>query len=93
MWTTLCALIALVFGVQPVAFSKRHVPLSIQHLAVSIENWPSWRGPTGNGISTETNLPLHWSRTENVAWKLAMPAFSGIDPRRLGASDLPERRR
>jgi len=80
MRTTLCALVALVFGIQHVAFSIQHVPFSIQRLAFSTENWPSWRGPTGNGISTETNLPLHWSRTDNVAWKLAMPAFSGSTP-------------
>jgi outer membrane protein assembly factor BamB len=44
------------------------------------ENWPQWRGPTRNGISTERNLPVRWSRTENVAWKLAMPALSGSTP-------------
>lgn len=44
------------------------------------ENWPQWRGPTLNGVSTETNLPLHWSTTENVAWKLEMPAKSGATP-------------
>ncbi|HWJ54967.1 MAG TPA: PQQ-binding-like beta-propeller repeat protein, partial [Vicinamibacterales bacterium] len=42
--------------------------------------WPSWRGPTRNGISRETNLPIVWSRTENVAWTLAMPSFSGSTP-------------
>jgi outer membrane protein assembly factor BamB len=42
--------------------------------------WPSWRGPTRNGISRETNLPIAWSRTENVAWTLAMPSFSGSTP-------------
>ncbi len=44
------------------------------------ENWPQWRGPTLNGISTEKNLPIHWSTTENVAWKLAMPGGSGATP-------------
>jgi outer membrane protein assembly factor BamB len=44
------------------------------------ENWPQWRGPARNGISTETNLPVKWSRTENVAWTLAMPALSGSTP-------------
>src|SRR5438132_1151521 len=44
------------------------------------ENWPQWRGPTRNGISTETNLPVKWSQTDNVAWKLAMPALSGSTP-------------
>lgn len=25
------------------------------------ENWPHWRGPTRNSISTETGLPVSWS--------------------------------
>ncbi len=33
------------------------------------ENWPCFRGPTGQGISTEKNLALTWSLSENVAWK------------------------
>ena len=32
-------------------------------------NWPSWRGPSGTAVSTETGLPVHWSDTENIAWK------------------------
>jgi outer membrane protein assembly factor BamB len=44
------------------------------------ENWPQWRGPSLNGVSAETNLPVHWSKTDNIAWKLAMPAFSGSTP-------------
>ncbi|MCM3880485.1 MAG: PQQ-binding-like beta-propeller repeat protein [Vicinamibacterales bacterium] len=47
---------------------------------VRAENWPQWRGPTLNGISGETNLPVRWSATENVAWKLALPSFSGSTP-------------
>ena len=30
--------------------------------------WPSWRGPTYDGISPDTQAPLRWSRTENVRW-------------------------
>jgi outer membrane protein assembly factor BamB len=44
------------------------------------ENWPQWRGPSRNGVSSEKNLPLKWSQTQNVAWKLPMPAFSGSTP-------------
>jgi len=43
-------------------------------------NWPSWRGPTLNGVSAETGLPSTWSATQNVAWKLPLPAFSGSTP-------------
>ncbi len=31
--------------------------------------WPDWRGPTADGRSDATGLPLTWSGTENVAWK------------------------
>lgn len=41
------------------------------------ENWPAWRGPSANGISKETNLPVKWSKTENIAWRLALPEWSG----------------
>lgn len=44
------------------------------------ENWPHWRGPSHNGVSSEKNLPLKWSQTEGVLWKLPMPALSGSTP-------------
>jgi outer membrane protein assembly factor BamB len=47
---------------------------------LSAENWPQWRGPALNGVSTEKGLPLKWSPTENIAWKLAMPGRSGSTP-------------
>ena len=90
-------------------------------------DWPSWRGPSNNGVSTETGLPVTWSAecldapaapapaaeppaattpqrgqrgrgrggregrpltpfscnkldTENVAWKIPLPAYSGSTP-------------
>lgn len=43
-------------------------------------NWPQWRGPSGDGVSTETNLPSKWNNTENVTWKLPMPSRSGSTP-------------
>jgi outer membrane protein assembly factor BamB len=48
--------------------------------SVLAENWPQWRGPQLNGISGEKNLPVKWSATENIAWKLPMPAWSGSTP-------------
>ena len=44
------------------------------------ENWPQWRGPSLNGLSAEKNLPIRWSTTDNVAWKLPLPAWSGSTP-------------
>ena len=44
------------------------------------DNWPQWRGPQRNGLSSEKNLPVKWTETEGVAWKLEMPALSGSTP-------------
>ena len=49
-------------------------------VTVFADNWPTWRGPTLNGVSTETGLPTTWSATNNVAWKLPLPAYSGSTP-------------
>jgi len=44
------------------------------------DNWPHWRGPTHDGVSKETGLPIKWSATEGVAWKMPLPAYSGSTP-------------
>jgi outer membrane protein assembly factor BamB len=49
-------------------------------LTLGGDNWPQWRGPTHNGVSDETNLPLQWSSTENIQWKLTLPGRSGSTP-------------
>ena len=43
-------------------------------------NWPEWRGPNGDGSTSETGLPLQWSATENVAWKTALPGDGNSTP-------------
>jgi outer membrane protein assembly factor BamB len=48
--------------------------------AARAENWPQWRGPSLNGISGEKSLPVKWTTTENIAWKLPLPAWSGSTP-------------
>ena len=37
------------------------------------ENWTQFRGPGGQGLSSEQGVPLTWSDTENVTWKTAIP--------------------
>lgn len=43
-------------------------------------NWPGWRGPEGTGVTSETALPLTWSATENVRWKIALPEPGNSTP-------------
>lgn len=44
------------------------------------ENWPGFRGPRGDGSSQEKDLPLKWSATENVAWKVEIPGRGHASP-------------
>ena len=46
------------------------------------ENWQSWRGPRGDGTSSEKELPEKWNgRTgENIAWKVALPGVGHASP-------------
>jgi outer membrane protein assembly factor BamB len=44
------------------------------------ENWPQFRGPTGQGISAEKSLPTIWSATENIAWKTAVEGEGWSSP-------------
>jgi outer membrane protein assembly factor BamB len=44
------------------------------------EDWPEFRGPTGQGHSTERGLPLDWSESRNVAWKAPVPGLGWSSP-------------
>jgi outer membrane protein assembly factor BamB len=44
------------------------------------ENWPQWRGPKNDGISNEKGLPIEWSDTKNMVWKLPMPGPGSSTP-------------
>ncbi|MBL8792819.1 MAG: PQQ-like beta-propeller repeat protein [Planctomycetia bacterium] len=43
-------------------------------------DWPTWRGPTGQGNSEEQVVPLRWSATENVRWKTPLPDAGNSTP-------------
>ncbi len=57
--------------------------LTIMSLVCSPLNaadWPQFRGPGGQGHSDATNLPLTWSETENVVWKVPVPGLGWSSP-------------
>lgn len=51
---------------------------------ILVEDWPEFRGPTGQGLSDERGLPLTWSETKNVKWKIAIPGKGWSSPAILG---------
>jgi outer membrane protein assembly factor BamB len=44
------------------------------------QDWPEFRGPTGQGRSDEHGLPMVWSETKNVRWKTAIPGRGWSSP-------------
>ncbi|MDB5304792.1 MAG: Serine/threonine protein kinase, partial [Phycisphaerales bacterium] len=43
-------------------------------------DWPTWRGPAGNGVSDEKETPTSWSATENIVWKSPLPGGGNSTP-------------
>jgi len=44
------------------------------------ENWPQWRGPGGQGVSTETRVPTEWTADTNIRWKTELPGTGMSSP-------------
>ncbi len=44
------------------------------------ENWPRFRGPNGQGHSSDIGLPLNWGATSNISWKTAIPGEGWASP-------------
>ena len=48
--------------------------------ALEAQDWPQFRGPTGQGHSTERGVPLEWSESRNVIWKTPVPGRGWSSP-------------
>lgn len=44
------------------------------------QSWPGFRGPKGQGVSPTATVPLHWSSTENLKWRLELPGPGSSSP-------------
>jgi outer membrane protein assembly factor BamB len=48
--------------------------------AAQAADWPQFRGPTADGVTTDTNLPLTWSEKENLVWRTELPGPGSSSP-------------
>ena len=45
------------------------------------QEWPSWRGPTADGVAAKTaRPPIRWSAEENLVWKTALEGLGASSP-------------
>src|SRR5262249_53171508 len=60
------AVSAFLIGIFCLAPLAERVAIAVPEVSA---NWPQWRGPDGQGVSTEKGLPTEWSGAKNVKWK------------------------
>ena len=65
--------------------SRRFQPLAtfvamLTAASACAENWPTWRGPNHDAVSTEKNLPTEWSDSKNLLWKAPLPGMGSATP-------------
>ncbi|QVL32151.1 PQQ-binding-like beta-propeller repeat protein [Telmatocola sphagniphila] len=49
-------------------------------LTVSASDWPRFRGPNGTGTVADKDVPITWSATQGVKWKLDLPGNGNSSP-------------
>lgn len=47
---------------------------------VQAENWGQWRGPRGDGVSADTQVPAEWSASKNIYWRTGVPGEGHSSP-------------
>jgi outer membrane protein assembly factor BamB len=48
--------------------------------ALAEQDWPQFRGPSGQGHAAATGVPLRWAESSNVAWKVPVPGRGWSSP-------------
>ena len=54
--------------------------LLLTAVATTANDWPQFRGPNGQGYSSDTELPLEWNESKNIVWKVPVPGLGWSSP-------------
>ena len=63
-----------------VLFLLQWAAFSVPGGALRAEEWPQFRGPTGQGHSGEHDIPTDWSESRNIVWKTRLPGVGWSSP-------------
>src|SRR4051794_35264465 len=58
------------------------LPLSIllASTTMAADQWPQFRGPSGQAVSQSSALPEEWAKDKNLAWTAAVPGVAWSQP-------------
>jgi outer membrane protein assembly factor BamB len=48
--------------------------------ALRADDWPQFRGPSGQGLAADAGVPLAWSESQNIVWKTPVPGRGWSSP-------------
>src|SRR5947207_15271689 len=51
-----------------------------QSARIHAADWPQFRGPSGDGASTATNLPMTWGGPQGITWHAEIPGQGWSSP-------------
>src|SRR5262245_20491373 len=61
-------------------FTRSAVGMAALASLAYADNWPQWRGPSADGISTEKTVPVEWDEKRNVLWKTPLAGLGTSTP-------------
>ena len=72
--------IAMTSAILILAVTSEALPQESKFASNEKNDWVAFRGPGGQGVSTAKALPVEWSESENIAWKIPMPGPGASSP-------------
>ena len=72
--------IAMTSAILILAVTSEALPQESKIASNETHDWVAFRGPGGQGVSTAKALPVEWSESENIAWKIPMPGPGASSP-------------
>ena len=64
-----------------------NINVTVSAAGTAKNDWPRFRGPTGDGVSLAKGIPTTWSATQNVLWSADLPKAYISSPRDVISSD------
>jgi len=65
---------------QAIRFAGAALLSALVTVGRAADEWPQFRGPTGQGVAVARDLPLTWSESANITWKTAIPGEGYSSP-------------
>ncbi|MEM7231934.1 MAG: PQQ-binding-like beta-propeller repeat protein [Planctomycetota bacterium] len=64
------------FSLRSISFA---ILLVVPSATLRSDDWPSWRGPSKNGVAS-SDAPVRWSAETNVVWRASIPGRGHSSP-------------